>query len=75
MRSEHPLFFSEHAYKDFLVLRVQGCQTPINTGPAPCFRGCQGCHKGVIGDPPQPSLKREGVISLTLSEQSMQRQK
>ena len=39
---------------------------PINTGLAPCFRGCKGCNKGVMGDPPQPSLHREGVMSLGL---------
>ena len=39
---------------------------PINTGLAPCFRGCQGCHKGAMGDPPQPSLHREGFMSLEL---------
>ena len=36
---------------------------PINTGLAPLFRGCQGCQEGVIGDPLQPSLFREGEDS------------
>ncbi len=51
---------------EFSDLRVQGCETPINTGLAPCFGGCQGCHKGVMGDPPQTSLHREGALSLGL---------
>ena len=39
---------------------------PINTGLAPSLEGCQGCHKGVMGDPPLPSLNKKGVMSLGL---------
>ena len=47
------------AYAKIFFLRVQGCRMPINTGLAPYSEGCQGCHKGVTGDPnkrPTPTL-------------------
>ena len=47
----------------FSILGCTGATSPINTGLAPSSKGCHGCHKGATGDPPMPSLFREGAIT------------
>ncbi len=44
----------------FFNFRVQGCETPMNTGLTPCSEGCKGCKEGVIRRP-TPALPKEGV--------------
>ena len=57
-------------YTENLVQGCTGATSPLYKGLAPSSEGCHGCHKGATsgdpptGDPPQPSLFREGVLSL-----------
>ena len=43
-------------------LRVSGCHNPLYIGICTLFKGCQGCHKGVISAEFSRELKQKAVL-------------